>query len=70
MPKLVNVKLNLKVPGIGGISGTWEPDKSEVKAAWELYVEMVTRTPLGDLSSQEGSNREALGSIYSLFGHH
>ena len=67
MPKLVNVKLNLKLPGIGGISGTWEPDESEVKAAWELYVEMVTRTPLGGFSSQEGSLREALNSIYSLF---
>lgn len=67
MPKLVNVKLDLKVPGIGGISGTWEPDLSEVKAAWELYVEMVTRTPLGGSSFQEGSIREALDSIYSLF---
>ena len=67
MPKLVNVKLDLKVPGIGGISGTWEPDQSEVKAAWELYVEMVTRTPLGGPSSQQGSIREALDSIYSLF---
>ena len=51
MPKLVNVKLDLKLPGIGGIGGTWEPDESEVGAAWELYVEMVTRTPLGGFSS-------------------
>ena len=68
MPKLVNVKLDLKLPGIGGVAGTWEPDESEVSAAWELYVEMVTRTPLGGFSSQEGSLREALNSIYSLFG--
>ena len=67
MPKLVNVKLDLKLPGIGGIAGTWEPDESEVRAAWELYVEMATRTPLGGFSSQEGSLREALDSIYSLF---
>ena len=67
MPKLVNVRLNLKVPGIGGVAGTWEPDESEVSAAWELYVEMVTRTPLGGFSFQEGSLREALDSIYSLF---
>ncbi len=67
MPKLVNVRLDLKLPGIGGIAGTWEPDESEVRAAWELYVEMVTRTPLGGISSQEGSLREALDSIYSLF---
>ena len=67
MPKLVNVKLDLKLPGIGGIAGTWEPDESEVRAAWELYVEMVTRTPLGGFSSRDGSLREALDSIYSLF---
>ena len=67
MPKLINVKLDLKMPGIGGITGTWEPDKSEVSAAWELYVEMVTRTPLGGFSPEKGSLREALNSIYSLF---
>ena len=50
MPKLVNVNLALKIPGIGGISGTWEPDESEIRAAWELYVEVVTRTPLGGFS--------------------
>jgi hypothetical protein len=67
LPKLVNVRLDLKMPGFGGISGTWEPDESEVRAAWELYVEMVTRTPLGGYSRGEGSLREALDSIYSLF---
>ena len=67
MPKLVNVKLDLKLPGIGSVSGTWEPDKAEVSAAWELYVEMVTRIPLGGFSPQEGSLPEALDSIYSLF---
>ena len=67
MPKLVNVKLDLKLPGIGGVAGTWEPDESEVSAAWDLYVEMVTRTPLGGFSFHEGSLREALNSIYSLF---
>ena len=67
MPKLTNVSINLNLPWVGSISGTWEPDESEVKAAWELYVEMVTRTPLGSVSLDEGSAREALTSIYSLF---
>ena len=67
MARLVNVKLDLKLPGIGGIQGTWEPDESEVRAAWELYVEMVTRSPLGEFSSPDGSARESLNSIYSLF---
>ncbi len=67
MPKLVNVKIDVRIPGIGGIEGTWEPDESEIRAAWELYVEMVTRTPLGSVSWDEGSARETLTSMYSLF---
>ena len=67
MPRLVNVKLDLKLPGLGGIQSTWEPDEAEVRAAWELYVGMVTRTPLGEFSSVEGSTRETLNSIYFLF---
>lgn len=39
-PKSVGVKLNLRVVEI---SGTWEPNDAERRAAWELYVELVTR---------------------------
>ena len=67
MPRLTNIRIDLKIPGFGGISGTWEPDELEIRAAWEFYVEMATRTPLGGFSPQEGSVREALNSIYSLF---
>ena len=67
MPKLVNVRLRLRLPGIVDISGTWEPNESEIMAAWELYVEMATRTPLGGYSPHEGSIREALTSLHSLF---
>ncbi len=47
MPRLVNVKLDLKLPGLGGIQGTWEPDESEVRAAWELYVGNGNPNPAG-----------------------
>lgn len=67
MPNLVNVKIDVRIPGIGGIEGIWEPDDSEIKAAWELYVEMVTRAPLGSVSMEDGSARETLTSLYSLF---
>ena len=67
MPKLVNVRADLKIPIIGGISGTWQPDKSEINAAWALYVEMVTRAPLGDIVLSDGSVRKTLTSPYSLF---
>ncbi len=36
-------------------------------AAWELYVEMLTRTMTQPLSSGEGVEEAALDSVYSLF---
>lgn len=67
MPKLKSVKVSLNLPYIGGIEGTWEPDESERKAAWEMYVELVTRIAVQELGPQEGLLREALSSLYSLF---
>jgi hypothetical protein len=65
-PKSVEVSLNLPW-GLGGVKGTWEPDEEERKAAWEMYVELVTRVTVVDLGPNEGLLREALSSIYSLF---
>ena len=63
-PKSVEVKLNLK---IFEISGTWEPNDAERRAAWELYTELITRIAVVPLGPQEGLIREALDSLYSLF---
>ena len=52
--------------GIG--SASWESDPTERKAAWELYIELVTRIAVQPLATQEGLIREALNSLYSLFG--
>jgi len=60
----VQVGLNLHVLQI---SGTWEPNDDERKAAWELYVELVTRISVVPLGPGEGLLREALSSLYSLF---
>ncbi len=49
------------------IQGTWEPNEEEKKAAWEIYVELVTRIPIAVLGQNEGILREALSSMYSLF---
>jgi hypothetical protein len=49
------------------VSGTWEPNDDEGKAAWELYVELATRITVVPLGEQEGLLREALSSLYSLF---
>lgn len=63
-PKSVDVKLNLRVLEI---SGTWEPNDAERRAAWELYVELVTRISVVPLREDDGLLREALSSLYSLF---
>jgi hypothetical protein len=50
------------------VSGTWEPDQAERNAAWELYVEFVTRVAVVELGPHEGLLREALNSLHALFG--
>lgn len=37
-------------------------------AAWELYVELLTRCATRKLKADEGENVEVLASLYSLFG--
>ena len=52
--------------GIG--SARWEADPTEQNAAWSLYVELVTRIAVQSLGSEQGLLREALNSLYTLFG--
>jgi len=67
MAKLTSVKVKLKLPYIGGVEGTWEPDENERKAAWEMYVELITRISVAELRPEEGLLREALSSLHTLF---
>lgn len=60
-----NFKVNL---GFIGVDTTWEVDDSQKKAAWEMYVELSTRITVAELKEDEGLLREALSSLYSLFG--
>ena len=59
---LEDVKLNSK--GIG-LKISFKPE--DKNAAWELYVEMLTRITTQALPSKEGDEKTALDSIYSLF---
>ncbi len=70
MPKhdpaqLVEVSVSLPFK-IG--SAKWQPDPTERNAAWELYIELVTRIAVQPLDPNAGLVREALNSLYSLFG--
>ena len=67
MFKFVGGKISISIPGFGGLEGNWEPDDTERKAAWEIYVELVTRIATMPLARDEGVLREALTSSYSLF---
>lgn len=45
----------------------WEPKDSDKDAAWELYVELLTRATTQALTIDEGTDEDALASIHSLF---
>lgn len=52
---------------IGQIQGYFRPTDAEREAAWELLVELSTRTTVTPLRPGDGLLREALTSVYSLF---
>ncbi|MEH1872604.1 hypothetical protein [Nostoc sp.] len=52
--------------GIGSMA--WKVDTTQKKAAWSLYVELVTRIAVQALEVDQGLVREAMNSLYSLFG--
>ncbi len=62
--KLKKVSVNLPF-GIGGAE--WEADVTERKAAWSLYIELVTRITVQSLEADQGLLREALNSLHSMF---
>lgn len=63
--KLRSVSLSLPW-GVGGIE--MEVSEAEERAAWHLYVEFATRVTAHPLEPGGGSVREALDSLYKLFG--
>ena len=44
-----------------------KPRENDRKAAWELYVEMVTRITTQPLQPEHGEEKAALDSVYFLF---
>ncbi|ELR98395.1 hypothetical protein [Gloeocapsa sp. PCC 73106] len=62
--RLTSVSVSLPF-GIGQVN--WQPDLTERRAAWSLYVELVTRIATQSLESDQGLLREALNSLYDLF---
>lgn len=45
----------------------WSPSEPDKNAAWELYIELLTRITTQNLADGDGDEQTALNSIYSLF---
>lgn len=45
----------------------WEPSDPDKNAAWDLYVELLTRVSTQRLSDDAGTEIAALDSVYGLF---
>ena len=45
----------------------WEPKDEDKSAAWDLYVELITRVATQHLDAAEGDEAAALDSIHDLF---
>lgn len=52
----------------GFLKMNWEPKPDEQQAAWDLYIELLTRVTVQELSDQQGDEASALQSVYALFG--
>ena len=75
--KLKELSVSIRSPALSvhgfslpvvAISGTLAVDTADQDAAWELYVELVTRVATQPLEDEEGMLRETLSSLYALFG--
>jgi len=46
----------------------WEPSDPDKNAAWDLYVELLTRITTQKLPHEYGTEAAALESVYKIFG--
>lgn len=60
--QLTNIKLNLKFAEL-----EYSPTSDDETAAWEMYVELITRIITQKLDPETGDEKTALDSVYSLF---
>jgi hypothetical protein len=45
----------------------WEPQDKDKNAAWELYIELLTRITTQPLAQTHGDEEMALKSIHTIF---
>ena len=59
---LASLKINL-----GFLDGEFKPSDPDRAAAWELYVELLTRVTTQALAPEDGDETTALDSVYAIF---
>lgn len=59
---LVGLKINL-----GFLEGSFQPNDPDRAAAWDLYIELLTRVTTQPLPADAGDEKSALDSVYNLF---
>lgn len=52
---------------LGFIEGEFNPRDPDRAAAWELYVELLTRVTTQSIAPEDGEEQTALDSVYSIF---
>ena len=70
----MNLKTLLEKAGLRSLKITapflemeWVPKDEDRTAAWELYVELITRVATQHLDPEEGDEAAALESVHQLF---
>ena len=56
--------LRIKAPFL---DAEWKPQDEDKAAAWDLYIELLTRIATQPLPQSHGDEKTALESVYSLF---
>lgn len=59
---ITGLKINL-----GVLQTEWNAKDEDKKAAWEMYIELLTRITTQPLAPSSGDENSALDSVYSLF---
>lgn len=60
---LVGLKVKLPI-----LEMDWEPSDPDKNAAWDLYIELLTRITTQSLSREHGTEAAALESVHKIFG--
>lgn len=59
---MTSLRINLKF-----LEMEWQPKEPDKDAAWELYIEMLTRIVTQPLPKEHGDEQTALQSVHALF---